>query len=68
MTFAPGFLLSGEFDDAVVDEAVAAAEASDVVVACLGLVAWRRNLLLGLFVAVAIVALARFAGLAAYPA
>lgn len=38
------------------------------VVACLGLVAWRRNLLLGLFVAVAIVALARFAGLAAYPA
>ena len=37
VTFAPGFLLSGEFDDALVDEAVAAAEASDVVVACLGL-------------------------------
>ncbi len=36
-TFAPGFLLSGEFDDDLVDEAVAAAEASDVVVACLGL-------------------------------
>ncbi|HHU38964.1 MAG TPA: beta-glucosidase [Propionibacterium sp.] len=35
--FAPGFLLSGKADDALVDEAVAAAEASDVVVACLGL-------------------------------
>ena len=37
VTFAPGFRLSGELDDALVDEAVAAAEASDVVVACLGL-------------------------------
>ena len=37
VTFAPGFLLSGESDDALVDEAVAAAEASDVVVLCLGL-------------------------------
>lgn len=37
VTFAPGFLLSGAFDDGLVDEAVAAAEASDVVVACLGL-------------------------------
>lgn len=37
VTFAPGFHLSGEFDDALVDEAVAAAEASDVVVAFLGL-------------------------------
>lgn len=37
VTFAPGFLLSGELDDDLVDEAVAAAEASDVVVACLGL-------------------------------
>lgn len=37
------------------------------VVACLGVVAWRRNLLLGLIVAVAIVAIARFTGLAAYP-
>lgn len=38
------------------------------VVACLGIVAWRRNLLLGLLVAVTIVAIARFTGLAAYPA
>ncbi len=37
VTFAPGFLLSGEPDDALVDEALAAAEASDVVVLCLGL-------------------------------
>ena len=37
VTFAPGFLLSGESDDVLVDEAVAAAEASDVVVLCLGL-------------------------------
>ena len=37
VAFAPGFLLSGESDDALVDEAVAAAEASDVVVLCLGL-------------------------------
>ena len=36
-TFAPGFQLSGQPDDALIDEAVAAAEASDVVVACLGL-------------------------------
>ncbi|MDO5533398.1 MAG: glycoside hydrolase family 3 C-terminal domain-containing protein [Propionibacteriaceae bacterium] len=35
--FAPGFLLSGEPDDALVEDAVAAAEASDVVVLCLGL-------------------------------
>ncbi len=38
------------------------------VLACLGLVALRRNLLLGLVVAVAIVAVARAAGLAALPA
>lgn len=37
VTFAPGFLLSGDLDDALADEAVAAAEASDVVVLCLGL-------------------------------
>ncbi len=37
VTFAPGFLLSGALDDDLADEAVAAAEASDVVVACLGL-------------------------------
>lgn len=38
------------------------------VLACLGVVAWRRNLLVGLIVAVAIVAVARAAGLAALPA
>ena len=37
VTCAPGFLLSGERGDDLVDEAVAAAEASDVVVLCLGL-------------------------------
>lgn len=35
--FAPGFTLSGDLDDDLVDEALAAAEASDVIVACLGL-------------------------------
>lgn len=34
------------------------------VVACLALVAWRRNLLLGLVAALALVALARFTGIA----
>lgn len=34
------------------------------VVACVLIVAWRRNLLLGLVVGVALVALARFSGLA----
>jgi branched-subunit amino acid transport protein len=34
------------------------------VVACLGLVAWRRNLLLGLVAGVLLVAVLRFAGLA----
>jgi len=38
------------------------------VTACLGVVAWKRNLLLGLLVAVAIVAVARATGLAALPA
>ena len=37
VTFAAGFRLDGVLDDELVDEAVAAAEASDVVVACLGL-------------------------------
>lgn len=37
------------------------------VLACLALVAWRRNLLLGLVVAVAIVAVARAVGVAALP-
>lgn len=37
------------------------------VLACLAVVAWRRNLFLGLIVAVAIVALARAAGIAALP-
>ena len=37
------------------------------VLACLVLVAWRRNLLLGLVVAVAIVAIARAAGIAELP-
>ena len=37
------------------------------VAACLGIVAWRRNLLLGLAAAVAIVAVARALGLAAMP-
>jgi branched-subunit amino acid transport protein len=37
------------------------------VTACLGVVAWRRNLLLGLLVAVAIVTVARATGLAALP-
>lgn len=36
--------------------------------ACLAIVAWRRNLLVGLVVAVAIVAVARALGLAALPA
>lgn len=38
------------------------------VLVCLAIVAWRRNLLLGLVAAVAIVAIARAAGLAALPA
>jgi len=37
------------------------------VLVCLGIVAWRRNLFLGLISAVAIVAIARAAGLAAIP-
>ena len=37
------------------------------VLACLGIVLWRRNLLLGLVVAVAIVIVARATGLAALP-
>jgi len=37
------------------------------VLACLGIVVWRRNLLLGLVVAVAIVAIARATGFAALP-
>ncbi len=37
------------------------------VLACLGVVAWRRNLFLGLIVAVAIVAIARAVGIAALP-
>jgi branched-subunit amino acid transport protein len=37
------------------------------VTACLGIVAWRHNLLLGLLVAVAIVAVARAIGLAPIP-
>jgi len=37
------------------------------VAACLGVVIWRRNLLLGLLVAVAIVVVARAKGLAALP-
>jgi branched-subunit amino acid transport protein len=37
------------------------------VLACLAIVAWRRNLLLGLVVAVAIVVVARATGLAALP-
>ena len=38
------------------------------VLACLGVTAWRKNLLLGLTLAVAIVAVARATGLAAIPA
>ena len=38
------------------------------VIACLAIVGWRRNLLLGLVVAVAIVAIARATGAAAPPA
>jgi branched-subunit amino acid transport protein len=38
------------------------------VLACLALVAWRRNLFLGLLAAVAIVVVARATGLAALPA
>ena len=38
------------------------------VLACLGVTAWRRNLLLGLVVAVGIVVVARATGLAALPA
>ncbi len=38
------------------------------VLACLAVTAWRRNLLLGLIAAVAIVALARATGVAAIPA
>lgn len=37
------------------------------VLACLGITAWRKNLLLGLTLAVAIVAVARATGLAAIP-
>ena len=37
------------------------------VLACLGIVAWRRNLLLGLIAAVAIVSVARALGIAALP-
>lgn len=37
------------------------------VVACLAITAWRKNLLLGLVVAVALVALARYAGIAPPP-
>jgi branched-subunit amino acid transport protein len=37
------------------------------VVACLAVTAWRRNLLVGLIVAVAIVVIARAGGLAAIP-
>ena len=37
------------------------------VLACLGIVVWRRNLLLGLVVAAAIVVIARGTGLAALP-
>jgi branched-subunit amino acid transport protein len=37
------------------------------VLACVGIVAWRRNLLLGLIAAVVIVAIARAAGVAALP-
>lgn len=38
------------------------------VLACLGITAWRKNLLLGLTLAVAMVAVARATGLAAIPA
>lgn len=38
------------------------------VLACMAVVAWRRNLLVGLIAAVAIVAVARAAGFAALPA
>ena len=38
------------------------------VLACLGITAWRKNLLLGLTLAVAIVAVARATGLASIPA
>jgi branched-subunit amino acid transport protein len=37
------------------------------VLACLGMVIWRRNLLLGLLVAIAIVVVARASGLAGLP-
>lgn len=37
------------------------------VLACLGITAWRRNLLMGLIVAVAIVVIARATGIAALP-
>jgi branched-subunit amino acid transport protein len=37
------------------------------VLACLGVTAWRRNLLMGLIVAVAIVVIARATGIAALP-
>lgn len=37
------------------------------VLACLGITAWRRNLLMGLIVAVAIVVIARATGVAALP-
>lgn len=37
VSFAPGFAITGELDDDLVDDAVAVAAASDVVVACLGL-------------------------------
>ena len=38
------------------------------VLVCLGVTAWRRNLLLGLIVAIAIVVVARATGIAALPA
>jgi branched-subunit amino acid transport protein len=38
------------------------------VLACLAITAWRKNLLLGLIAAVALVAIARATGLAALPA
>ena len=37
------------------------------ILACLGIVAWRRNLLLGLIVAIAIVSVTRAVGVAALP-
>lgn len=37
VTYAPGFRLSGELDDDLIDEALLAAEDAEVIVACLGL-------------------------------